>query len=348
MKKFFLWSTLLVTLIIMCVAVGGYLYLQGYGQKKLLNNQQTLNVNIPSGTSVRQLSQQLVSQGLVKEPWSFEVYVRYRGKALQLKAGEYAVPAQSSIDELIALLVSGKTRQYTITFVEGWTVRQALEVLAQAPKIEHTITPDQWQKLPELLGFKSTYSHPEGLIFPDTYAYSAGTKDTALLKRAYEKMERTLAEEWPKRAQNLPYQNVYEALIMASIVEKETGVPEERPAIAGVFVRRLQKNMRLQTDPTVIYGIGERYTGNITRKHLQQDTPYNTYRIMGLPPTPIALPGKLAIQAALHPAPGNSLYFVAKGDGSHHFSSSLSEHNRAVRKYQLRRRQDYRSNPQAN
>ncbi len=186
----------------------------------------------------------------------------------------------------------------------------------------------------------------EGWIYPDTYSYTKGTRDIDVLRRAYQRMQQVLAEEWEARSQPLPLSSPYEALILASIVEKETGAPEERAAIAGVFVRRLQKNMRLQTDPTVIYGMGDNYRGNIRRSDLTRYTPYNTYKIDGLPPTPIANPGREAIHASLHPAPGKALYFVAKGDGRHQFSATLVEHNRAVQVYQKRqRRQDYRSSP---
>ncbi|MFO6266438.1 endolytic transglycosylase MltG, partial [Pseudomonas aeruginosa] len=183
------------------------------------------------------------------------------------------------------------------------------------------------------------------LEFPDTYRYTRGMRDIDILRKAYQRMQTILAKEWDGRSQDLPYRDAYQALIMASLVEKETGVPEERSQIAGVFVRRLQRGMLLQTDPTVIYGMGERYNGKITRADLREPTPYNTYVVPGMPPTPIALAGREAIRAALHPAEGETLYFVARGDGSHVFSSSLDEHNKAVREYQLKRRSDYRSSP---
>ncbi len=187
----------------------------------------------------------------------------------------------------------------------------------------------------------------EGWFFPDTYQYTVDMSDADILKAAHRKMQLILDEEWQQRDQNLPYKNAYEALIMASIVEKETGAAEERPAIAGIFVRRLQKGMKLQTDPTVIYGLGDAYKGNLTRKHLLEDTPYNTYTRTGLPPTPIALPGREAIHAAMHPQQGDSLFFVGKGDGHHYFSATLAEHEKAVRQYQLTRKKDYHSAPAA-
>jgi UPF0755 protein len=189
----------------------------------------------------------------------------------------------------------------------------------------------------------------EGLFFPDSYRYERGDSDWELLQRAHSALQSVLTQEWAQRAAELPYETPYEALIMASIIEKETGAPEEREQIAGVFVRRLQQGMRLQTDPTVIYGLGESFDGNLLRTHLKDaGNPYNSYRHRGLPPSPIALPGRAAIHAALHPAPGDAMYFVATGDGRHVFSATLAEHQRAVRKYQLRRKKDYRSSPENN
>ena len=188
-------------------------------------------------------------------------------------------------------------------------------------------------------------AYPEGRFFPDTYKYVRGMSDVELLQQAYARLEEVLASEWSERAASAPYSEPYQALIMASLVEKETGVPQERGEIAGVFVRRLKTGMLLQTDPTVIYGMGERYNGKLTRADLREPTAYNTYVIAGMPPTPIAMVGREAIHAALNPVPGSSLYFVARGDGSHVFSDDLDAHNNAVREYQLKRRADYRSSP---
>ncbi|MCX4029441.1 endolytic transglycosylase MltG [Endozoicomonas sp. SM1973] len=314
-----------------------------YGQQPLKAQQQT-TLTIASGSSVKQIAQQLKSQGLVEYDWLFALYIRAKGKAQQLKAGEFELQASANHQDLLNTLVNGKQRQYSITLVEGWNVRQMLRAITKHPQITHTlpVSVDQ-ESLLEALG--QTSKHAEGLFFPDTYFFTAGMSDKDLLLRAYRKMDKVLTTEWQQRKEGLPYQSPYEVLIMASIVEKETGAAGERPQIAGVFTRRLEKGMRLQTDPTVIYGLGDKYQGNLTRKHLRQPTPYNTYTIKGLPPTPIALPGKAAIDAVLNPAPGKSLYFVAKGDGSHYFSATLKEHNRAVRKYQLNRRDNYRSQP---
>ena len=268
------------------------------------------------------------------------LYARLSGLT-DIKRGEYEMPPELSPAELLVLFNSGKVKQRTLTLVEGITLKQALQQIADNPLLAPS-------KLPiNIDNFKSRFEldeiNPEGWLFPDTYAYSKQTTGWDLIDQAHRKMKSVLAEEWSARSLELPYESAYEALIMASIVEKETGVPYERAEIAGVFVRRLQKPMRLQTDPTVIYGLGEAYQGDIKRKHLRQKTDYNTYVIKGLPPTPIALPGREAIHAALHPAEGTALFFVAKGDGSHQFSDTLAEHQAAVRKYQLQRRSDYRS-----
>ncbi|MNZ91396.1 putative aminodeoxychorismate lyase [compost metagenome] len=235
--------------------------------------------------------------------------------------------------------------QYSLTLVEGWSFRQLRAALAGQERLEQTLAGLDDATLMQRLGLDG--QHPEGRFFPDTYRYVRGMRDIDLLRQAHERLESVLDEEWRQRAEDLPYREPYQALIMASLVEKETGAAEERDEIAGVFVRRLRAGMLLQTDPTVIYGLGERYAGNLTRAHLREPTPYNTYVHAGLPPTPIAMVGREAIHAALHPAAGDSLYFVARGDGTHVFSRSLDEHNRAVREFQLKRREDYRSSPAA-
>jgi UPF0755 protein len=229
--------------------------------------------------------------------------------------------------------VNGDVIRYTLTIPEGWTFDQMLAAIRTQGKLRQTLTATDDEGVMRQLGYPG--QHPEGRFFPDTYEFVAGTTDTSLLQRAYEEMQRHLEEEWRDRAPGLPLDTPYQALILASIVEKETGNPAERARIAGVFVRRLQKNIRLQTDPTVIYGLGAAFDGNLRRRDLTTDSPYNTYMRAGLPPTPIALPGLAALHAALHPAAGDELYFVSRGDGSHHFSASLDEHVAAVRNYQL-------------
>ncbi len=237
--------------------------------------------------------------------------------------------------EVLDLLISGRVIQYPITLVEGWTFRQAVAAILANGRFGNDLAGQSDADLMTALGRPG--EHPEGRFFPDTYSFPRRTTGVDVLRRALQRMDQVLAEEWAGRADGLPLRTPYEALTLASIIEKETGLVAERPEIGGVFVRRLEQGMRLQTDPTVIYGMGERFDGNIRRADLQEATPYNTYVIPGLPPTPIALPGRAAIHAALHPVPGDSLYFVARGDGGHVFSATLDQHNRAVREYQLRR-----------
>jgi UPF0755 protein len=237
-----------------------------------------------------------------------------------------------TVDELLNMVAFGLEHEFSVTFVEGETFTQALTRLRHLDYIEHDLDPTL--EIAPALGLP--YSHPEGLFFPETYFYRAGTKESEILRRAHQKLEQVLQRQWQLRDEMTPLQSPYEALILASIIEKETAKAEERPLIASVFTNRLHKNMRLQTDPTVIYGLGSEFDGNLTKNHLRTKTPYNTYKINGLPPTPIALVGEEAIAAALNPVPTEYLYFVAKGDGSHEFSETLKAHNAAVRQYQLK------------
>jgi UPF0755 protein len=231
-------------------------------------------------------------------------------------------------------MVSGRAYLHSLTVIDGWTFQQMMTAIAADPNIVHTVGDNSGDTMMKAMSHPG--EHPEGRFYPDTYRFPGGTKDTDFLLRAYNTMAHTLEEEWNARAPDLPLKTSYEALILASIVQRETAVPAERFEIAGVFTRRLRNGMRLQTDPTVIYGMGSAYNGNIRLTDLEQDTPYNTYTRDGLPPTPICMPGRDAIHAALHPADGTSLYFVAKGDGSHAFSTTIGEHNEAVRRYQLK------------
>lgn len=312
----------------------GYDY-QAFRQTPLAVPAEGAVIEIPPGRSVRGIAQELAEKRYIDSPLYLEILARTTGTAARLQAGEYRIEPGLLPEAFLQLLVSGKVVQYTLTIVEGWTFKQMLAAVQTHPMLKQTLQGKSPQDIMDALG--RTDEHPEGRFLPDTYHFPRGMRDVDFLKRAYAAMEQTLQREWAARTPDLPFKTPYEALILASIVEKETGIAAERPRIAGVFVRRLKQGMRLQTDPTVIYGLGERFDGNIRSADLRADTPYNTYTRDGLPPTPIALPGPDAIRAVLHPAEGKELYFVATGDGSHHFSATLEEHNRAVRKYQLKR-----------
>ncbi len=294
------------------------------------------------GDGVYRIAYKLQEAGVVRHAFALRLYAKITDRD-QVRAGEYALVQGDTIKTLLEKLQKGQTVQYKVTIPEGLTLAQWLGILQEQPNIDRRLSLNFRDELAAILGLSA--DKLEGWFAPDTYMYSSGDSDIEILQRAYQRMTTIMAEQWEQRAKELPYQSPEEALVMASIIEKETGIAEERDEIAGVFVRRLRKGMRLQTDPTVIYGLGDAYRGNLTRAHLQMPTPYNTYLIDGLPPTAIANPGEAAIHAALHPRPGNSLFFVAKGDGSHHFSATLGEHNEAVRRYQLRRKSDYRSSP---
>lgn len=299
-----------------------------------------VELDLKAGSSLRSVSHQLVQHGILSEPWSFMLMVRALGKAGEIKAGNYLIEDGITPYQLFLILTEGSTKQSSITFIEGWTFRQMREVLNRHEDVKHVTMAYTDEQIMQEIGAKERF--PEGLFFPDTYYFSKGMSDKEILKRAYDSMQAKLAEAWQQREPGLPYQSPYEALIMASIVEKETGQAGERPMIAGVFLNRMRLGMRLQTDPTVIYGIGEQFDGNLRKQDLLTDTPYNTYTRIGLPPTPIAMPGQAAINAALHPAKTKALYFVGKGDGSHVFSGSLNEHNRAVTRYQLGKKNNAR------
>jgi UPF0755 protein len=298
---------------------------------------------VEQGDSLRKVVDKLHGAGVLACPRLVMLYGRWTGLDQQIKRGEYLLPQNSTAQSMLMQLRRGDVIQYAVTLPEGITLAMALDILARQEQLTRTLTGPQDARIIEMI---KPESHPEGLFFPDTYSYTRGETDFSILQRAHTAMLAVLAQEWQQRSQPLPYETPYEALIMASIIERETGLPEERTQISGVFIRRLQQDMLLQTDPTVIYGLGDAFDGNLQRSHLTQDSnPYNTYRLAGLPPTPIALPGRAAIHAALNPDSGTALYFVARGDGGHAFSDTLSEHNRAVREYQLQRRSNYSSTP---
>ena len=299
---------------------------------KLQPNSQEITIQPKSG--LRNIANQLVKQGVLNEPWRFIIIARLLNKQSYLQAGSYTLNKNVSPYQLLLSLNHGKTTQGSITFIEGRTFAQMQEKIIKNDAIKQTLTGLSESEMLKLMG--SDYSVAEGLFFPDTFYFDRNTTDTVILKRSYDSMQSKLAKAWEGRDANLPYKNSYQALIMASIIEKETGKAVERPMIAGVFINRLRMGMRLQTDPTVIYGMGKYYDGNLRKKDLIADTPYNTYTRDGLPPTPIAMPGMAAINAALHPATTKALYFVGKGDGSHLFSNNLADHNLAVVRYQLK------------
>lgn len=291
-------------------------------------------VLIEPGSSLGGIARQLASVGLLAHPDSWIREAKRRGIEARLRAGEYEIGPGATPLELLDRLVSGEVVLHQVTLLEGWTLRQVMEAVRLHPAITPTLptNPDP-AALARSLGLQ--VSHPEGMLFPDTYRFQRGTTDLSLLRQAAARMEAELSNAWAARVEGLPLSNAYEALILASIVEKETGAAEERGLIAGVFTNRLRRGMRLQTDPTVIYGIGPNFSGNLTRAHLNQDGPYNTYRRAGLPPTPIALAGRESLRAATQPTPTPYVFFVATGtgDGRHYFAATLAEHNRNVARH---------------
>ncbi len=291
---------------------------------------------VPVGSSMSSLSRRLEDDGIISNHRYFKIMARFDGTANQIKAGEYDILPGMNPRDLLQLFVKGKVTQYSLTIVEGRTFKQLLSDMEENQILEHDLKGLTNEQIMEKIGAKG--QHPEGMFYPDTYYFPRGTSEAQFLKRAYKVMQKKLDQLWEQREKNTLLKTPYEALILASIIEKETAVPSERQRISGVFTRRLKKGMRLQTDPTVIYGMGDTYKGDIRFRDLKKDTPYNTYTRKGLPPTPIAMAGEAAIYAALHPAKGKELYFVARNDGTHIFSNTLVEHNRAVDKYQRKRR----------
>lgn len=322
----------LATFLLVAAAVGWIAYF-AFHPIAVEPNARTFNVD--PGRSLRSVSQQFAQAGLVSDRWSFLIFARFMGAASEIKAGSYEVDAQVTPSQLLDKIVRGDFALAQIQFIEGWTFAQLREVMDTNPALRHDTVGLTSAQISERLGLER--SSLEGLFFPDTYLFAVASSDLALLKQANSRMQSKLDALWEQRVSGLPFRNPYEALIFASIIEKETGRHDERDLVSAVFINRLKRGMRLQTDPTVIYGLGDRYDGNLHRRDLLADTVYNTYTRYGLPPTPIAMPGEASIRAALSPASSSALYFVARGDGSHQFSSTLVEHNRAVNKYQLHR-----------
>lgn len=332
---------LLVSVVVAAV-IGFWLkeHSENYGVTPL-NLDAPVHFELKRGTSFFSFVNQLAKEGFIESAFKFRLYSRFQDNIDQIKSGEYQLSPGETYEQLLAKVIRGEVVQRNVTLIEGLRLSDYLDLFEGHEELIHNLKGKTYKEVAELVGIP--HENPEGWFFPDTYSFTKGATDLDILKRAYQRTQKVLDDEWVKREKKLPLKTPYEALILASIVEKETGAPEEREEIAGVFVRRLQKGMRLQTDPTVIYGMGDEYQGNIRRSDLKKKTSYNTYQINGLPPTPIASSGREAIHAALNPKPGKSLYFVAKGDGRHYFSSTLSEHNNAVNRYQKKRKENYSS-----
>lgn len=325
LKKLF---TYFVALLLACGAAGAF-----WAHTPILEaGHAPLTFTIQPGSSLAGSAQQLAEAGVPVNPTLLVWLAKITAKSTKIKAGSYELKPGVTPQELLRQLERGEFAQEALVIIEGWSFKQMRQAIAQHPALKHDTGMLTDAEL--LTKITTDYSAPEGLFFPDTYLFAKGASDLQVYKQAYALLQKRLNDAWAGRDADLPYQTPYEALIMASIVEKETGQKAERDLIAGVFINRLQRGMPLQTDPSVIYGMGELYNGNIRKRDLETDTPYNTYTRKGLPPTPIALPGAAAIAAALHPAKTEALYFVSRGDGSSHFSNNLGEHNSAVNKYQ--------------
>lgn len=330
-KRLFLFALMLPVLVIAALA-GALVW---YADRPLDLRHSSIEVTLPRGSSMREIARRVADAGVDINPTVLYWMARVGGQAHQIKAGSYALEAGITPRQLLDKFVRGDVILQSVALIEGWTYRQMLAALRANPDLVHASEGLSDAEILARIG--ATEGHPEGLFFPDTYRFHRGDSDLDILRSAYRQMKSHLEAAWAGRAENLPLDDPYEALILASIVEKETGQPDDRPLIASVFINRLRVGMLLQTDPTVIYGIGETFDGNLRRRDLNRDTAYNTYTRAGLPPTPISLPGLAAIRAVCNPPQSKFYYFVAKGDGASHFSRNLAEHNRAVRRYQLNR-----------
>lgn len=330
-------KTLFLLILLSALAVGGYGYLQ-YEQfmKQKVTESAPSSFEIKKGSSIKRVAADLEAQNIIKPAWQFQILAKITKQDTKIKAGEFALEPGMSAQEVLTHFTSGKTISYNTRIIEGFTFKQLAKKLQADLNLVHTLSEEDYQYDKIMAKIGSDEKNPEGWFFPDTYNYPRGTTDVEFLKRSHKAMKQFLNEQWEKRDAVVPLKNAREALILASIVEKETGVPEERPLIAQVFQNRIRKGMMLQTDPSVIYGMGERFKGNIRKSDLRRDTPYNTYTRTGLTPTPIATPSAEAIKAVLHPEPSKALYFVARGDGTSHFSNTYRQHRKAVIKYQLR------------
>ncbi len=325
---------LLLSIILLAIGLGAaatWAFLR-WADTSILQGAPAVEFTIKSGSNIRSASRQLNAAGIPLHPLLFEALARIQGKASNLKAGSFELSSQETPRELLQKMVDGKFSLTSLGIIEGWNFKQMRSAVNAHPYIRHDSLTMSDSELMKAIG--SEYEHPEGLFFPDTYRFAKNSSDIQVYQLAHQSMVSHLDEVWKKRAENLPYKTPYQALTMASIVEKETGQASERGMIASVFVNRLRAGMLLQTDPTVIYGMGDQFKGNIRKRDLTTDTPYNTYTRAGLPPTPIALPGLDSLKAAVNPEPSNAYYFVARGNGTSQFSENLSDHNKAVNKYQ--------------
>jgi UPF0755 protein len=321
----------LITLAFLFMIAGGAWFFYWAGQP-ITSGGEPIEFAITPGSGVGVASQQIAKAGVPVNPFMFSMLARVTGNDAKIKAGAYELKAGTTPRALVSQLVRGEFAQESLTIIEGWTFRQMRAAIAASTSLKHDTVALSDKEL--MAKISTDYKVPEGLFFPDTYLFAKGSSDLKIYKQAHALMLERLGAAWAKRDASLPYKTPYEALIMASIVEKETGQKSERAMIAGVFVNRLKQGMMLQTDPTVIYGMGDSYAGNIRKKDLETPTPYNTYVITGLPPTPIALPGVQSLAAALGPAKTEALYFVSRGDGTSKFSDNLPDHNKAVNQYQ--------------
>ncbi len=321
-----------VLLLLVAAGLGGAIYAVWYVRTPMPLGKLPVEFDIPPGTALRGAIRQLRAAGVQVGGWRFELLARVLGRAQEIKAGSYELTRPVTPLELLGKLTRGDVTQAEVKLIEGWTFRQFRLALDENPYLRHETQGLDEAQLMARIGASET--EPEGLFFPDTYLFAKGSADVAVLRRSYRAMQRHLAQEWTVRDANLPYRTPYDALIMASIIEKETGRPADRELIGGVLVNRLRIGMRLQADPTVIYGLGASFDGNLTKAHLQQDGPYNTYTRAGLPPTPIDMPSLASLRAALRPGKTDALYYVSRGDGSSEFSRTLIDHNRAVTRYQ--------------
>ena len=326
--KISIWAGLILILI-SSIYLGSSLYY--FVKTPLAKPGESFTYILKPGADIKILARDLHNQGHLQHPFYFEVFAMMSDNTRQIKSGEYLIKAGTTPEQLLRKMVAGNVVQHSITFPEGWTFAKMLQALDHNPDITPSLQGLNNTEIRSRLGY--TEQNPEGLFFPATYSFIKGATDVSILQEAYKTMQRILAKEWDNRAASVPYQTPYQALIAASLIEKETALLEERAVISGVILQRQKKNMPLQIDPTVIYGLGSQYNGQITDANLKQDTPYNTYLHKGLPPTPICSPSLASLHAALHPVLGTYLYFVATGLGGHFFSSTLQEHQAAVKTY---------------